>query len=173
MANIQRLRKLVNYANFALRMPPDVRVKPLKIDHIPAEWLIPKGTELNPNGPVLLFFHGGGYLIGSLDSHRALFSRIAQEIGWPALHIDYRLAPEHPFPAALEDGLRAYEWLQEQGFSTDRIALGGDSAGGGLVLATMLELRERDLALSGGKYLHVSLGRSVFQRAFSDYARQT
>jgi acetyl esterase/lipase len=98
---------------------------------------------------VLLYLHGGGYLLGSIATHRALAARIAEAAGIRALIIDYRLAPEHPFPAALEDALAAYDFLLGQGFAPERVAIGGDSAGGGLTLATLLSLRDSGRPLPG------------------------
>jgi acetyl esterase/lipase len=91
---------------------------------------------------VTLYLHGGGYVIGSLNTHRELASRIARSTQSRALVIDYRLAPEHPFPAAVDDATAAYRWLVGTGVSPSRIAVAGDSAGGGLTLATLLALRD-------------------------------
>lgn len=147
LASLSRIRRFVNFARYALRMPSDVAVESLKIGKIPAEWLIPKGVKNSKDAPILLFFHGGGYLVGSLDSHRGMVARIAQELGWCALHVDYRLAPEHPFPAALEDAVAAWKWLLEQGYDPAKIAIAGDSAGGGLAISAMVKMKELGLPL--------------------------
>ncbi len=106
---------------------------------VPAEWVsVPESRE----DRVILYLHGGGYVIGSLDTHRELASRIARATQARALVIDYRLAPEHPFPAAVEDATAAYRWLLGTGVSPSRIAVAGDSAGGGLTLATLVALRD-------------------------------
>lgn len=111
------------------------------IDGLAAEWLIPS----RPNGDArLLYIHGGAWMAGSLDSHRGLASRIAEASGLPTLTIDYRLAPEHPFPAGLEDCLSAYSWMLENGpdgeAGCSRSFVAGDSAGGNLTLAALLAL---------------------------------
>lgn len=147
LASLSRIRRFVNFAKYALRMPSDVAAEPLKIGKIPAEWLIPKGVKNTKNAPILLFFHGGGYLVGSLDSHRGMVARIAQELGWCVIHVDYRLAPEHPFPAALEDAIAAWKWLLEQGYDPAKIAIAGDSAGGGLAISAMVKMKALGLPL--------------------------
>jgi monoterpene epsilon-lactone hydrolase len=101
----------------------------------------------------LLYFHGGGFFFGSLQSHRHLVSRLAVAAGVAAVSIDYRLAPEHPFPAALEDALSAYRWLLAQGFPARGIVLAGDSAGGNLAAAAVLKIRDVGLPTPGGLFL--------------------
>lgn len=98
-------------------------------------------------GSVLLYFHGGGYVMGSCASHRAVAAKFAEGSGVNVLLFEYRLAPEHPFPAALEDALSVYAWLLARCFTPERIAFVGDSAGGGLALATLLSLRDTDKPL--------------------------
>lgn len=106
---------------------------------VPAAWAVP--TEAS-DGRAILYLHGGGYAIGSLSSHRSLVEQIAVAAGCPALMIDYRLAPESRFPAAVEDAIAAYEWLLSQGVEAQNIIIAGDSAGGGLSVAAMLSLRD-------------------------------
>jgi acetyl esterase/lipase len=91
---------------------------------------------------VILYLHGGGYMLGSIHTHRELVSRLSRAAGARGLLIDYRLAPEHPFPAAVDDALAAYRFLLSGGIEPRRIAIAGDSAGGGLTLATLLALRD-------------------------------
>lgn len=124
--------------------PENVAFTPAVIAGRPAEWSAAPGSDPDR---VILFLHGGGYCSGSIVSHRTMASRIGQAAGIRTLALEYRLAPEHPFPAALEDALAAYRALQGQGFAPDRIAIGGDSAGGGLTLATCLALRDAGEAL--------------------------
>src|SRR5438094_2668513 len=90
---------------------------------------------------VILYVHGGGYVLGSPKSHERLVGHLARAAGCRALNLDYRLAPEHPHPAAVEDATAAYRWLLAQGFSPKRIVIAGDSAGGGLTIATLVALR--------------------------------
>ncbi len=119
----------------------------IHIDHIgalangvPGEWVIPAGMG---SKRVILYLHGGAYNAGSTRSHRALAANIAYAARARALTIDYRLAPEHPYPAALMDALAAYQWLLEQGIRPEQITVAGDSAGGGLSMALLVALRER------------------------------
>ena len=122
--------------------PPDVKVEVVTAPERPAEWLTPPGVRTDA---VVLYLHGGGYVIGSPRSHRHLAAAIARAAGTRALLLDYRLAPEHPFPAALEDAVAAYQWLLRDGISPTRVVVAGDSAGGGLTVATLLALRDRGL----------------------------
>jgi monoterpene epsilon-lactone hydrolase len=116
-------------------------------DGVAAEWV---STEAGKQLPVILFFHGGGYCIGSAETHRDLVSRLCTAAGARALSVDYRLAPENPFPAAVDDGVAAYRWLRRQGVPASSIVIAGDSAGGGLALATLLALEEAGDELPAG-----------------------
>ncbi|MCC8979213.1 alpha/beta hydrolase [Bradyrhizobium acaciae] len=118
--------------------------RPVSADGIDGEWLVPADA---PSDKAILYFHGGGFRIGSVVSHRDLAARIADASGCRVLSINYRLAPEHRFPAALDDALTAYRYLREQGLRPADIAFTGDSAGGNLVLAAMLAVRDRGLSL--------------------------
>ncbi|MCX4245187.1 alpha/beta hydrolase [Paraliomyxa miuraensis] len=131
-------RRLINAA-VPKRRPWNVRLLPVNMDGIPGEWLIPDGADPER---VLLYFHGGGYAYGSIASHRHYVSRIARAARMRALLVDYRLAPEHPFPAAVEDARVAWRWLLAQGVDPSRVAIAGESAGGGLAMATLLETRD-------------------------------
>jgi len=127
--------------------PPDVKVERVSAPAAPAEWLRPPSAA---PGRVVLYLHGGGYVIGSSRSHRHLAAAIAGAAGASALLLDYRLAPEHPFPAAVEDATAAYRWLLDQAIAPERIVIAGDSAGGGLTVATLLALREARVPLPAG-----------------------
>jgi acetyl esterase/lipase len=121
-------------------LAPDVRAEPVDAGGVPAEWVsVPESRA----DRAIFYLHGGGYVIGSPNTHRELASRIARATRARALVVDYRLAPEHPFPAAVEDSLAAYRWLLGTGVAPSRVAIAGDSAGGGLTLATLLALRDR------------------------------
>jgi acetyl esterase/lipase len=111
---------------------------------VDGEWISP---ALAPVHKAILYFHGGGFRIGSVTSHRDLIAQVALASGCSVLAINYRLAPEHRFPAALDDALAAYDWMIGRGLEPANIAFAGDSAGGNLVLAAMLALRERALPL--------------------------
>jgi monoterpene epsilon-lactone hydrolase len=125
-------------------VPPDVQVEAADVKGVPAEWTITPGGDPKR---VILFLHGGGYMSGSIASHRHLIAQAAREAGTRSLALGYRLAPEHPYPAALEDALTAYRYLLEQGFAPHHIAIAGESAGGGLAVATLVSLREMGLPL--------------------------
>ena len=111
---------------------------------VDGEWISPANTPLDK---AILYFHGGGFRIGSVASHRDLIAQIALASGCRVLAINYRLAPEHRFPAALDDAIAAYDWMLGQGLTPATSPLPGISAGGNLVLAAMLALRERGLPL--------------------------
>ena len=127
--------------------PPDVKVERVNAPAAPAEWLRPPSAV---PGRVVLYLHGGGYVIGSPRSHRHLAAAIAGAAEASALLLDYRLAPEHPFPAAVEDATAAYRWLLDQAIAPEHIVIAGDSAGGGLTVATLLALREARVPLPAG-----------------------
>ena len=120
----------------------DVTVEPVVAKGVKAEWT---STPDADREKAMLYLHGGGYVIGSLDSHRHLVAEMGRAARARALALDYRLAPEHPFPAAVEDALAGYRCLLESGVRPAAISIAGDSAGGGLVVAAMLAIREAGL----------------------------
>jgi epsilon-lactone hydrolase len=126
-------------AERAFPVPPDVTVTRVTAPTIPAEWLMRPGAR---EDAALLYLHGGGYVIGSLNTHRALAGSISRAAKSRVLLIDYRLAPEHPHPAAVDDAVAAYRFLVKQGIAPGRLAIAGDSAGGGLTIATLVALRD-------------------------------
>lgn len=111
----------------------------IQIHELNAEWVVPKGASDNS---VILYLHGGGYCVGSINTHRSMASFIADASKTKILLIDYRLAPEHPFPAAIEDATIAYRWLLSQGYPAQKIVIAGDSAGGGITVSTLLYLKQ-------------------------------
>lgn len=125
-------------ARFMGRIPMGMKIERTEVDGLPVAWVRPTGADRNK---ALLFLHGGGYVTGSVESHLMMCIPMAQILKMNILVPEYRLAPEHPFPAALEDALKAYRWLLAQGCQPADIILSGDSAGGGLSLATALALR--------------------------------
>lgn len=139
---IEQLR--VGIERVAERVASDVHCESVTAGGVKAEWIVPPGADAER---VLLYFHGGGYVMGSINTHRAMVARMARAARTRALAIDYRLAPEHPFPAAVEDATAAYRWLLAQGSKPSKIAFAGDSAGGGLTLATLLALRDAQTPL--------------------------
>jgi epsilon-lactone hydrolase len=129
----------------------DVTAEPGGVDYIeteaggvPALWAVPKGCA---EDRVLLCSHGGGYVVCSMYSHRKVYGHLAKAIGCRALIVHYGLAPENVHPGPVDDMVKAYRWLLEQGIAPNHIALTGDSAGGGLAVTTILRLRERGLPL--------------------------
>ncbi|MGO9265418.1 MAG: alpha/beta hydrolase [Candidatus Binataceae bacterium] len=128
----------------AERVAKDVTCEPVTAGGVPAEWIVAPGAAQER---VILYLHGGGYVMGSINTHRAMIARISRAAQAKALALDYRLAPEHPFPAAVEDAAAAYRWLLAQGYKPGKIVISGDSAGGGLVLATLLALRDAQTPL--------------------------
>lgn len=141
---VDELRGIFRKMAEAIAPPSDAHFEAVEVGAVRAEWT----TVAESHGEdVLLYIHGGGYVCGAPNTHRALVGRICKATGLKALSIDYRLAPEHPFPAAIEDCLSAYEWLIAQGTEASRIVIVGDSAGGGLVLALLMSLRDAGKAL--------------------------
>lgn len=126
------------------KLPPGITVRKDKIAGLQAEWLTPEGAC---SDKVILYIHGGGYVSGSCSDHRAIVSKFAAATGFTCLVFEYRLAPEHPFPAAPDDSLAAYRWLLSHGYANHQILIAGESAGGGLVLATLLALRDQQVPL--------------------------
>lgn len=144
--DVAQRRRDIDARGLAFGLASDVTVQKVTAGGVPAEWTSTPGTDASA---VVLYVHGGGYVIGSLDSHRHLVGEISRASGVRALALDYRLAPEHPFPAPVEDTLAAYRFLLESGIKPGRIAIAGDSAGGGLVVAAMLAIRGAGLPQPG------------------------
>ena len=155
------LRELANGGGSA-ELPAEVRLSDLDAGGIPAEWVDWSdvdesyadesemgGSEIDgseiDSSCVLLYFHGGGYVFGSPAGHRDLAWRLSQAAGVRVLMVGYRLAPENPFPCAVDDATNSYRWLLDQGFGPDHIFVGGDSAGGGLAMALMVNLKNLGL----------------------------
>ncbi len=118
--------------------PEDVTITPVTVGGVSCEWHVPSGKT----DRTIVYVHGGGYVIGSLNSHRGMLAHFAVAAQARVLAVDYRLAPEHPHPGALEDALAAYEAVLAEGTAPSKVVIGGDSAGGGLTLATLMALRD-------------------------------
>lgn len=145
--SIAERRAMYDRAERVFTLPPGTTVESVTAGGRPAEWIRPAGAR---EDAALLYLHGGGYVIGSPRSHRHLAEALARAAGFPCLLPDYRLAPEHPFPAAVDDALAAYRSLVEhRKIAPGRIAVGGDSAGGGLTMAALVAIREARLPLPG------------------------
>ena len=124
----------------------NITVEKINMEGIQAEWLIPFSSSTRSE-KVILYLHGGGYVTGSIEDHRMMCGLLANATGTKVLIPEYRLAPEHPFPAALDDALKVYQWLLDQGYSSANMIIAGDSAGGGLSIATVLALKEKSGSL--------------------------
>jgi acetyl esterase/lipase len=123
-----------------LPIPTGVATEDVEVAGRPARWYRPDGGDADR---VILYLHGGAYVSGSLDSHRELCARLSLETGGSVLALDYRLAPEHPLPAAIEDASAAWRWvIGDGGFRADHAAIAGDSAGGGLTIAALIAVRD-------------------------------
>lgn len=141
-SEISEMRANTDARGLAFGLPSDVSVTPVMANGVKAEWTSTPGAAQDT---ALLYLHGGGYVIGSLDSHRHMVAELGRAAGVRTFAIDYRLAPEHRFPAAVDDTVAAYRYLLEQGVKADRIVIGGDSAGGGLVVGAMLAIKDAGL----------------------------
>jgi len=138
--------------DFAAMIPPPdgTRCVPVVAGGVPAEWVTGPGRT---DGGTLLYLHGGSYVLGSVVTHRALVARLAAACEATGLLVDYRLAPEHQFPAAVDDACEAYRWLLARGIDAGRIVIAGDSAGGGLAAATLVALRDAGARLPAAAVL--------------------
>ena len=149
-ANLAERRVRLDTIASADGVAADIRFEPVTIGGCDAEWSLAPGSDASR---VLLFLHGGGYCSGSIRSHRGMVSEAGRAAHVRTLALGYRLAPESPFPAALDDALAAIAFLGAQGIAADHIAIGGDSAGGGLSLAAMIRLRDAAMPLPGCAWL--------------------
>lgn len=147
---VENLRAWLDELGSQVPPPGTISVQQVSVGGMHAEWVTPAGA---PDDTVILYLHGGGYVMGSCRSHRGLVGTIAAASGLRALIPQYRLAPEYPFPAALEDAVTAYRWLLDNGISPTKIVLCGDSSGGGLAVALLLLLREQGIAMPAGAAL--------------------
>ncbi len=136
---IDDLRAFMDQNANLFPVPEGVSVKEVDADGVQGEWVKAPGAR---EDAVIMYMHGGGYAIGSTASHRPLVAAISDAAGATMLSLNYRLAPEHPFPAAVDDAVTGYRWLVKKGVAPNRIAVAGDSAGGGLTMATLLALRD-------------------------------
>ncbi len=125
------------------QLPAHIHTEVMTVGKVSATWFKPADTAAG----AVLYLHGGGYVLGSINVYRDLLARLATATRRPALALAYRLAPEHPYPAALDDAVAAYRWLLDQGYPAAQLLIAGDSAGGGLTLATLLALRAAGIPL--------------------------
>jgi acetyl esterase/lipase len=121
-----------------------VKCEPVSAGGVKAEWITAANAAADR---AILYLHGGGYIMGSINTHRELIARLSKAAQARILALDYRLAPEHPFPAPVEDATAAYRWMLAQGLKPSRIAVAGDSAGGGLTVAALVAFRDAGLPM--------------------------
>jgi acetyl esterase/lipase len=163
-ADVATMRARLDAAAALFERPPDVRYEPIDAGGVPAEWTIAPGADPDR---ALVYLHGGSYNAGGIGSHRALCTQLARATRLRVLSVEYRLAPEHPHPAAVEDACAALRFVWKSGLAPSQVALAGDSAGGGLALAALVALRDAgdplpaavallspwtDLSLSGASF---------------------
>jgi len=138
-APVEKFRANLKLSDRFIKLPREVEVKLDLASGVPAEWIIPPNTS---SQSIILYIHGGGWTLGWNNLHRRMVIYLCQAAACRALAVDYRLAPEHPFPAALQDCLTVYHWLLKNGFSAQNIVIAGDSAGANLTLSTLMSLRD-------------------------------
>ena len=136
----ERFDKLADF----LPSPDDIQSEKVTANGVSGEFISAPGADA---ARCIYYLHGGGYVIGNVNTHRVLAYDLSKASGARVLSMDYRLAPEHPFPAGLEDAVAGYQWLLESGVAPEHVVIAGDSAGGGLTVATLLALRDRGIAL--------------------------
>ena len=167
-AEISEMRANTDARGRAFGLPKDVTVTPVSANGVQAEWT---ATPDAATDAALLYVHGGGYVIGSLDSHRHMVAELGRASGIRALSLGYRLAPEHRFPAAVEDTVAAYRFLLSSGIRPNRIVIGGDSAGGGLVVGAMLAIKDAGLpACAAGWCISPWVDMEALGASFTDRA---
>ena len=170
-SEVAQMRIDIDTRGRSFGIAPDVTVQSVVANGVKAEWT---STPQADAGNAVLYLHGGGYVIGSLDSHRHVAAEVGRASGARTLALDYRLAPEHPFPAPVQDTVAAYRYLLDSGIKPARIAIAGDSAGGGLVVGAMLAIRDAGLPMPGCGWCispwvdMEALGHSYIDRAESD-----
>jgi epsilon-lactone hydrolase len=145
----ERRRRLDDVGSF-WPVAEDVKLAAVDLTGVPGEWSTVPGSDISR---VLMFFHGGGYCSGSILSHRRMVTEAGRAVGVRTLAVGYRLAPEHPFPAALDDVVTAWRFVRSEGIAADHVAIGGDSAGGGLTIALINQLRDSQEALPACAWL--------------------
>jgi monoterpene epsilon-lactone hydrolase len=143
-AGIEQRRSIMHSGFAQFKPAADVICQAVDAGGVPAEWITAPGAQQEK---VIYYLHGGGYTMGSIDTHLEVVSRLSRATGARALLTDYRLAPENRFPAALEDAKAGYHWLLSTGVKPSQLVIAGESAGGGLTVATLMELRDLQIPL--------------------------
>ncbi len=158
-------------AELAKKANRQVKAEKVSANGVDAEWLTTPDVSADK---AILYLHGGGYVIGSIESHRHFAAEAGRQAGARTLIINYRMAPEHPFPAAVDDTVAAYRYLLDSGIAAKNICIAGDSAGGGLVIAAILAIKDAKLPLPGCGWCispwvdMEALGQSFTDRAATD-----
>lgn len=148
--SVEEMRQGMLTFTSSLPVSDKVSVDAMELAGIPGEKITPQTCD---DTRAILYFHGGGYVLGSPGTHRSLLALVAEAAECPVWSMDYRLAPEHPFPAAIEDGTASYRALLETGFDPGKVVIGGDSAGGGTTVATALMSKDQGLPAAAGLML--------------------
>lgn len=147
--SLPKLRKMIEQTSKVQKIPAGTEILPVLAGGTAAEWVCAPGKQTNT---AILYLHGGAFVAGSLATHRELAARLSAAASAKLLLLDYRLAPEYPFPAAMLDALSAYRWLQDQGYTQQQLVIGGDSAGAGLALQTLITLRDEGSSLPAAAF---------------------
>ena len=147
--SVKKFRDEIDKASARVKLPKSVSVEKVSADGVDAEWITPENPA---EDKVLLYIHGGGFISGSCLTHRMHVAKFAVECRIRSLVFDYRLAPENPFPAALDDCILVYKWLLKEGFNPDNIVVGGESAGASLTLALLLALKSEKVVLPSAAF---------------------
>lgn len=149
-------RKTVKMSS-RIKLPTDAHIEQILIGHIKAEWLRASGVN-DKTKNVILYFHSGGFCLGYGNNHRDLALRVSNICNSRILAVDYRLAPEHKYPAANDDCLDSYRWLLTNGYKPEDIIIGGDSSGAGLALMTLLSIRDSGMPLPRASFFLSIMG---------------
>ncbi len=147
--SVENFRNEIDKASAKVKLPKDISTQVVVADGINAEWIIPQNPVADK---VLLYIHGGGFISGSCLTHRMHVAKFAQRCNLRSLVFDYRLAPEHPFPAAPNDCVKVYNWLLSQGYEPNNIIVGGESAGATLTLSLLLLIKENNLPMPNAAF---------------------
>ena len=142
--SVNEFRERIDRTSSRMKLPENIISHKVNIRNINAEWIIPENP---PEKSLLLYIHGGGFISGSCLTHRAHVAKFANGTGLKSLVFNYRLAPENPFPAGLDDCIEVYSWLIEQDYKPENIIIGGESAGGTLTLSLLLALKDKGIGL--------------------------
>ncbi|TDJ30758.1 MAG: alpha/beta hydrolase [Gammaproteobacteria bacterium] len=169
--DLETMRASMEEQQGAIPLPDDVTRDDVDMAGVPGCRIQAPGVR---NDRAVLYLHGGGYVMGSLDTHQELMGRISRQLNVTVYGVDYRLAPEHPWPAAVDDAVAAWDWLRASGITSDQAVVAGDSAGGGLSVALLMALREQDKPMPAGAVLFspwsdlTGSGESIASRAEAD-----